>query len=77
MHFNLDILTKLLEDCNFQILETKTNGFLPPIFRKILTYFFPVLGEKITKKIIVTSNYFSQFFPKLASSIILVAETKK
>jgi len=77
MHFNLDILTKLLEDCNFQILETKTNGFLPPIFRKILNYFYPILGEKITKKIIVTSNYFSHFFPKLASSIIIVAETKK
>lgn len=77
MHFNLRILINMLNECGFKVIETKGCGFFPPFTSKILNYCYPLLGDKITKRIIIFLDIFAKLVPKYASSIIVLCEVNK
>lgn len=66
MHLNLKILNNMLNECGFKVIETKGCGFFPPFTRKILNYCYPLLGDKITKRIII---FFSGYIRKTCTKI--------
>lgn len=74
MHFNLRILTEMLKKCGFSVIKIDVCGFFPPLSMKILNRCYPLLGERITREIVLILDRFAKKVPRVASSIIVIAE---
>lgn len=77
MHFNLRILTDMLKECGFSVKKIEICGFFPPFSKKVLNCCYPLLGDRGTRKIILILDFFAKKIPRVASSIIVIAEVNQ
>ncbi len=75
--FSIKELRTLIKKNGFDILQIKGYGFFPPFLNIFLFGFYLLFKEKATFKIIKILDVFTKIIPSTASSVVVLARTKK
>jgi ubiquinone/menaquinone biosynthesis C-methylase UbiE len=63
-------IKQMLIEADFQILETTASGFFPPFLTRILRFYYVLLGEKTTRRLIEALNKIANSWVASAGNII-------